>query len=595
MTKNDLFSGVNIQEMFDQVESEVTLEYRDALLPPYGVREKATKTQLKAWKFLKERTGVGPLIAMLAAKGGAKTHFGAAFAMHQSQVYVGSIGCVISNTYPQAKDNAGPILMKVCRNLGYEIEFFTKKKIRGRPMTNVFVVDLDGKGWNDGMSSYVLVRSFDAVEMLEGIELDWLWCEEIQSAAKSQFNVVWSRNRGQFGDNACFVAGMSAPEGHWQYSLLPALGFVEEDKYEGAIRTEIIKPTGEPVVAVTDGIMYEFSVFENEHNVGINYIHRNLASMSADEAARLVYGKRGSVKTNRVYYAYDSDVHQRGVMSQMLCEYDSRKALVFSVDFNVFPMTCTVWQRKPWSDDWDNFYTEDGHTFYRLRTPGKHHVTRSELEEIYPPDRIVLAQVDEYEVWSGGTRGLMEQIVDDYSEHGTRVILLGDATANRMQSSAEATDWQIIARAARNFVNPIVIRGLISNLDVRKGVTRYSNPPNRDAINNANRLLMDGLRRAHVCFLPKSKLESGGAANAIASLSYLPNGAIDLSNERKDDKSAPRSHFCDTVKYVLWWHDNGTHSTEYASEPEAKGEARADRDAKGEAREWLSERAGFAF
>ena len=135
LIQNGLFGKIDLDGTFEAVQKRITFDYRDPLYPPYGNPEKMTSTQEKGWAFLKEWTGLGPQIAMIAAKGAAKTHFGACFAFHQCQTFPESIGCLVSNTYGQAKDNGLPIFRKVAKQLGYETEFFKEKKIRGRPAT----------------------------------------------------------------------------------------------------------------------------------------------------------------------------------------------------------------------------------------------------------------------------------------------------------------------------------------------------------------------------------------------------------------------------------------------------------------------------
>src|SRR5690606_24400001 len=111
-----------------------------------------------------------------------------------------------------AKGNAGPVLIKICEALGYHIEFYEKKKINGKPYTSVFVVRLA-----ENVYSYCLVRSYDAVKRLEGVELAWMWSEEGQDAERENFVIAFSRIRGDTGEKALFYAAMPEDEEHWQY------------------------------------------------------------------------------------------------------------------------------------------------------------------------------------------------------------------------------------------------------------------------------------------------------------------------------------------------------------------------------------------
>lgn len=553
--------GIDVGGLFDEVQAGAQIEYRDGLLPPYGDPDLITPTQTKAWTFFNEWLGVtrtssdgvehliSPLIAMLGAKGSAKTHWGACFAMALAQKYPGSIGCLASNSYQQAKDNGGPILMKVCAKLGYQIDFYSNKKVDGRQYTNIYVITLA-----PGVYSFVAVRSFDAIQLIEGTEFDWGWAEEVQDADKDAFVIFVSRIRGQGSPNCIFAAGMPEPGTHWQYKMLPNLGFVEEEKYEGIVEKSFFDPdTGTDEKALVIGQLWEPSVFENKQNVGMAYINKLFELYSEQDALRYVYGKRGETRGDRVFYQYRDDIHRRGTMSKILCEYDKTQKLIIAYDFNVYPMSVSIWQLKPWNDMWDMLILDSG----IWKNPVDGHAYKSP-EDFHVPDRMVAAQIDEIEVFpdhpSGGmTYGMVAVIEERYLDHQTKVIVLGDASGNQRRSSSDTTDWKIIGESMKQFVDPIVYRGLIQKRNMKTGTSTYSNPSQRDALQNANRVLMDGNKQVHVCFLPESGLESGGVASSLTGLGFKANGDFDTKAERKLDRDVARSHFADTFKYFCWY------------------------------------------
>lgn len=585
----NLFDSINVERLFEEATQSHTVAYRDPFGPPYADPERMTATQKKAWKFFRDRSGKKTLIGMVGAKGSSKTHFGACFAAHQMQVFPESMGCIISNTFDQAKSNAAPIFMKVMESLGYEVEFFNTKKIRGKPFSKVFVVTL-----GEGIYSYLLLRSFERVDLLEGAELDWLWCEEVQDAEKEDFNIVWSRNRGQYADNSVFVAAMPEDGAHWQYTHLPKIGFVEEEGYTGPVVREVEVPGSDETLTLTsDGILYEPSLFENIHNLDPEYVKSLYDALDEIGIQRYVHGKRTSNTTNRVFYSYDDQIHRSGRMSRILCHYDPRQEVIFSLDFNVYPMSCSVWQVKLWADEWDNpayEQTEDG---IILRADDG--IARfDDWLAVAEPDRVVLAQIDELEAWSGGTRAIMDDIIEKYNDHQHGVLFLGDATGNSRKSSAVESDWQIIGRkVAKHYNTYVVKRGLLSSMDVRKGVYKYSNPLNRDAIINANRVLKDGNGLVHVCFLPSSKLESRGVAASVSNLTYKPDGSWNVASERKLNRDVPRSHFADTFKYVVW-HFSPPKETRGGGWADDKDRTAA-REERAAQDEWLSSHEGFGF
>lgn len=552
---------MDFNQIWDEAAAGTQITYRDPLLEPYGDETKVTPTQKKAWDFFHEWLGkhehdpegkdhiIAPLVAMIGAKGSAKTHWGACYAMTMAQKYPGSIGCLASNSYQQAKDNGGPILMKVCEKLGYPIDFYTHKKMGGRQYTNVYVITLA-----PGVYSYVAVRSFDAISLIEGTEFDWGWAEEVQDATKDSFVVFVSRIRGGGSPNCIFAAGMPEPGTHWQYKMLPALGFIEEDKYEGRVEKEFFDPeTGETEKAIVVGQMWEPSVFENKQNVGMAYINKLFELYSKEDAERYVYGKRGETRGDRVFYQYRDGVHRLGGMSNILCHYDPSQKLIISYDFNVYPMSVSVYQPKPWNDDWEFLIPESG----KWKDIRDHKIYDSP-EKMVAPNRIVAAQIDEIEVYpdnpnGGMTYGMTQEIEDRYLDHQAEVVVLGDASGNQRRSSSDTTDWKIIGESMQRFVRPIVYRGLVTKRNLKTGASTYSNPSQRDALQNANRVLMDGNSQVWVCFLPESKLDSGGVAASLTNLGFKANGDFDTKSEKKMDRDIPRSHFADTFKYFCWY------------------------------------------
>jgi len=547
----------DIASLFDDVTQGARVEIRDPLLDPYGNTSKATKSQREAWDFFHENLGktyidkngeqhiIAPRIGMVGAKGSSKTHLGGCVGAHMIQAYPGSVGCLMSNSYQQAKDNGGPILIKIIEQLGYSIEFYTQKKVGSRSFTNFYMITLA-----PGVYSFVLVRSFDAISRIEGAEIDWGWGEEIQDADKAAFVVFTSRIRGQGSPNVICSFGMPEPATHWQYKMLPNLGFQLADEYTGPQEVEL--PDGGMSVRV--GKLWEPSVFENKQNVGAQYIQTLLDSYSKEDADRYVYGKRGATRGDRVFYSYRDDLHRRGNMSKLLCEYEPQTKLIFAYDFNVYPMSCGVFQPKLWNDKWDDLIL-DPKLGWMNPVDG---VSYDSPEDYCPPNRTVFAQVDELEVYpdnpeGGMTRGMVLQLEKRYVDHAAPVVVVGDASGNQRRSSSETTDWLIIAQSMKNYRQPIVIRGLIANNDLKTGRTKYSNPSQRDALMNANRMLLDANGSVNVCFLPESKLESGGIASAVTALGFTADGGFDTRLERKMDRDIPRSHFADIYKYFAWY------------------------------------------
>lgn len=533
-------------------QAEGVVDYCNPMREPYGDWEKATESQKKIWRYYEEHRGTGPVLAMIGAKGSGKSFCGAALAMSLAQEYPESLGCLIANSDKQAKDTARKLLMHHAKSTGYSIEFFTVKKVRGQPFNNLYVVDLDGQGVSEGQCSYILIRSFDTVELLEGVELDWVWSEETQDASRKDFVQAVSRAaRSTVGDGTIFVAGMPDDDFHWQYSLIPSM--IENRKSPD-------HPDG------GNGLLLEPSLFENRHNVQPGYIDHLKTIYDEKQVRRYVHGERMSLNTSRVVHSYSAGQHRKGAMSSLLCEYEPYSRLIVSFDFNVSPMSVSVWQEKMWNDKW-------------ARMEGE------EPTEDWPgPNREVLAQVDEFEVWQGGTEAVCRQIASKYEGHPGGMHVIGDATGNRSDTRSSRTDWDIIREILGSFPQSTVLPGLKSTSNLSKGEIRYSNPARRDTINILNRLLRDGKGKAHMCFLPETDLESGGAAASVQSMERKEDGRLDESADRSEDRSVARTHFFDTVRYVAYWyaggeaadaaeHFNQTMSSLGAGGPSASGDA----------------------
>lgn len=565
--REQMHPQINFEESFRLVEAKLSpVEYRDPLRAPFADESRVTDAQKTVWDLMdrwehkRDENGlwISQLGAIIGAKGAGKTHGGAAFAARKAQKFPGSMGCVVSNTYGQVKDNAIPAFEKVMRMLNLEAEFFNTVKINGRPYTKVYIIKLGG-----GKQSYMLVRSLDAVNLLEGVELDWLWVEEIQHSPKDAFVTAFSRVRGQNADRSVFIAGMSDSAFHWMYRFLPAVGFVEEDNY---------------VPGEHRGILLEPNLYENVQNVGQDYIDRLMAIYDEEQAKMYVRGQRVSLGGNNVLPAYNDHDHRLGTRSRLLAKYDPKLHLYISIDFNVAPMTATLWQLKPWNDSWDGpgMFAQDGRL---ARLEEDNSVTvYSDPNDFEKANTEILAQVDEFEVWPdghiAGTSYLMETLWNTvpaerydldipkttYAQHLGGITILGDATGNRGDTRSHTTDWGIIGDSvSENRVKHCeIIRGLEVNHNINTGEVKYSNPPRRDTINRLNAHLRNAKGEVRMCFLPESPLKSGGAARSCAMMMHKEDGTVDERVDRKSGRDVARTHPFDTTRYIVWHISGGS-------------------------------------
>ena len=559
----------NEQELLDEVDEELSRPYRDPYGPfygeSYGNPEKMTDTQKKFWEQLHENDIYR--FGMVGGKGAAKSFSGSTFCYHWAQEHPNSVGCLVANSKRQARDSGGQHIVERGQQLGFDVEYYRSKKIDGQQLSVFYAIDIDGKGFDAGDTHVVLVRSLEAVKSMEGTEVDYLYIEEIQDGNKGGVQIALSRNRGNAvtppdEPNPVFIAGMTSSELHWMYELMEdGLGLVPESDFD---------PDED------DGVLYEPTIFENKKNLGQATIDSYRQMMDPQTAEQHIHAERTSSKDNRVLHQYRDSVHRTGRMSQLCAYYDEYRDVIFMLDFNVRPMTATAWQEKPWSDEWlEDKYVPEFNDYGELErvlefpvANGEIDVERDEpieeydsFEEIARPDTEILAQVDEYEVWpddemGGGTEGLMRHIVSDYQEHGADIIINGDARGHHRDTRSSTSDWGIVREYAQR-LDAMVIPGLESKMNVKKGVTKYDNPPKEDSINLLNRALMNAEGKTRICFLPESTFESGGAAASCASVERRADGSINDSVDKREGREKRRTHFFDCTRYAAWFYFDG--------------------------------------
>jgi hypothetical protein len=343
---------------------------------------------------------------------------------------------------------------------------------------------------------------------------------------------------------------MPSDEQHWQYALVEKM--IEENGGGAGGREK------------GNGLLLEPALTENKKNVGQDYIDHLYTIYGPREARRYIMGERVSLSSNKVVHSFSSSEHVKGAMPSLLAGYDPRRELIVSFDFNVSPMCASLWQEKRWNDRWaeENIAVdEDGQV---KEYPSGADLTGARVKSVYssldeyaPPQRSVLVQVDEFEVWQGGTEGTCNAIKAEYGGHDAGITVIGDATGGASDTRSSRTDWDIIKKHFAPMPNSYILEGLEWSTDIDKGEVSYSNPDKRDTINILNRLLRDAENKSHMCFCPSSDLESGGVSASVGAMERTPDGRIDESDDRKEDRSVPRTHFFDTARYVAYWWSGG--------------------------------------
>jgi hypothetical protein len=194
----------------------------------------------------------------------------------------------------------------------------------------------------------------------------------------------------------------------------------------------------------------------------------------------------GNYTANRdgmVYSAFDRKENVRAVAR------DSRKPVMWSLDFNVEPMCSVVAQR-------------DGDEFHLL-------------------DEIVLHR--------SCTSEACEECDRRYPYDGTAVEIYGDASGNRRQT-AGTSDWEIV----RTFFQS---RGRRMNLH-----TGRSNPPVRERVAKLNGYLKNAAGETRLLVDPRCR----ELIKDLELVRYGKNGEIDKGTD------AARTHLSDALGYLVW-------------------------------------------
>ena len=432
-----------------------------------------------------------PLLGDLGGVGSGKSYTGAALmAPRQVQVYDGSIGLFCANTREQTERSLIPRFKKGMAALGYSWEKATYHKsiiFRGEVYKHTIAIEVAKNTY-----SFIRVGSFANADRLESEEFDWGVLSEIQSADEHDVKKVRRRIRGTAANALVYAEGTPRKQGHWQYDDnrgLESMGFK----------------------------VWMSDTRDNPHKQP-GYASELRSMYGAARADAMVAGHPIKESTDAVFYNFDRKKHAESEAAQELTDYEDNRRLVIFIDFNLSPMSIGVFQPKD-ASDYEGFKDE------------------------------VLAQIDEFEVWQGGTRQAMREIRKKYGDHTGGAFISGDGTETKDTTSPDETDWDIVkSELADHLYGATVQPGTYQPEDSDK----WSNPPVRDRINAGNWLLNDGLGRSRCVFLPESRYDSGGLMESVAQVEKDNEGKIEKSIDKTTDRDATQSHFADVWSYMAY-------------------------------------------
>jgi hypothetical protein len=447
----------------------------------------------------------GAECAAVGAKGSGKSFTFGMACIARVQQYPGIKIGLAANSYDQAYGSGAEKLAMVARQMGLRMVVRGEMMIDDFKHRNVyFFPDFNSK---------VCILSFDNIDLIEGTSWDGFWFEEIQDCDQRSVQTAISRARRGVCAPFFYFAGMPDDEHHWMYPFFDERGI--------------------PV--------YEPSFYENEHNVEPTYKAQLKRNYRGSDVERYLEGRRVALFKQKAIPNMRWSIHVQGLhesvegsLTERLCSYDPYRKLYLTIDFNVAPMCMSAWQIKEWD--------------FARKGRGKN---------VKP----VVVQVDEWEVWNATTADMMDAFLQDYESHTAGGEIVGDATGNRRDTrSPSETDWTIIKKKLATLPNFAVIPGLIRERKKKRKrgekLVSYRNPNVRETVNILNNFMLDGQGDPRILFLPESAFTSGGAAKSVSEAQWNMLSKIDETNDKQDDRSLPRTHFFDGVRY-LGYHLDG--------------------------------------
>ena len=223
----------------------------------------------------------------------------------------------------QVSDSSLPPFVDVCQSIGVSVEPRTEVRIEGKIYRNVLVLT-----YKDFFRSFVLLRSFENIKTIEGVELDWIWIDEIQDVSDDSFKVATSRLRGnRIKDN-------DVPS-----RLLACTGLITPHYFDHFTSKQ---------KSFFD-CMFVSSSRENEKNLPPDYVDMLLQLYTKEEVEMFVEG-RPVFKPKALRKVFDFD-YNRDVLSEPWYPLDLNNVIV-SVDFNNSPLCASVYAQKPFESIW---------------------------------------------------------------------------------------------------------------------------------------------------------------------------------------------------------------------------------------------------
>ncbi len=320
----------------------------------------------------------------------------------------------------------------------------------------------DGELTFTAPDSVVLLRSLEEPERLRGTNLAWFGIDELSYSREHGWLRLEARLRDPKAANLCGF-GVWTPQGHdWLYKRFihePVQGY-------GCIRA---RP------------------FENRFLLDKtpDYYQRLESSYDPKFYKQEVLGEYLNSKADRVYHCFDRKVHLANH------QYDPGKPLIWSLDFNVAPMSSVILQRNA--------------------------------------DRV--AVVDEIVLDRATTEEACMEFQNRYGRHAGALEIFGDASGRNMHTTGN-NDYTML--------QSFLYRAGFRNVKLR---VPPANPPVLTRINKVNSLLTNALGEVRLEIDPRCK----ELIKDFEEVMFKPDsGVVDKARDPR------RTHASDALGYAIW-------------------------------------------
>jgi phage terminase large subunit-like protein len=217
-------------------------------------------------------------------------------------------GLIVSNTYSMIYDTSLRVLYEKLQSSGMVVR--PAEMPRGRGPADILV-------WNGSHYVRILVRSLEHYDRLSGLEVGWIWTDEVWLTKPEAIDVLNARLRDTRMENRqiLFTTTLDAPD-TWMHQR-----FVE--KFNPELQDVIYARTA-----------------DNPH-LPENYVETLKSTYSEAMFKRMVLSEWVTLDTDQVYYAFDRKKHVAPV------EPENNLPLLWAHDFNLSqgkPMSSAVMQ-----------------------------------------------------------------------------------------------------------------------------------------------------------------------------------------------------------------------------------------------------------